>query len=271
MTCCRGKRLFNLSFFIVLFQKLDCVKVIEEVAKQLRKNKEFYNILPITTAKVPIVKFFHRESGLEGDISLYNLLVSSQWYLCCLFWLLMYVYLIFILLSRESDVSVISSSLRSYRPPAWHSKMGKSRSSLFPMAQQVNLSACSLRCPFNADRRAGKLWIAILKSLVWPSSESSPSLLLQRQTLHPFGHSASITCGKFNSFQAQRNTSMLRCYSLIDMRCKVLGYVMKAFVKLCNIGDASRGSLSSYAYTLMVIFYLQQKEVPVLPVLQEVL
>lgn len=34
------------------------------------------NILPITTAKVPIVKFEHRQSGLEGDISLYNTLVS---------------------------------------------------------------------------------------------------------------------------------------------------------------------------------------------------
>lgn len=33
------------------------------------------NILPITTAKVPIVKFEHRQSGLEGDISLYNTLV----------------------------------------------------------------------------------------------------------------------------------------------------------------------------------------------------
>lgn len=32
--------------------------------------------MPITTAKVPIVKFEHRRSGLEGDISLYNTLVS---------------------------------------------------------------------------------------------------------------------------------------------------------------------------------------------------
>lgn len=35
------------------------------------------NILPITTAKVPIVKFEHRQSGLEGDISLYNTLVRE--------------------------------------------------------------------------------------------------------------------------------------------------------------------------------------------------
>ena len=41
------------------------------------------NILPITTAKVPIVKFEHRQSGLEGDISLYNTLVSSDTSLAC--------------------------------------------------------------------------------------------------------------------------------------------------------------------------------------------
>ena len=35
------------------------------------------NILPITTAKVPIVKFYHVRTGLEGDISLYNTLVRT--------------------------------------------------------------------------------------------------------------------------------------------------------------------------------------------------
>lgn len=35
------------------------------------------NILPITTAKVPIVKFYHVRTGLEGDISLYNTLVGA--------------------------------------------------------------------------------------------------------------------------------------------------------------------------------------------------
>ena len=33
---------------------------------------------------------------------------------------------------------------------------------------------------------------------------------------------------------------------------------MKEFAKICDIGDASRGSLSSYAYILMLIYYLQQ-------------
>lgn len=42
------------------------------------------------------------------------------------------------------------------------------------------------------------------------------------------------------------------------------------WLQMCDIGDASRGSLSSYAYTLMVLFFLQQRNPPVIPVLQEV-
>ena len=62
-------------------------------------------------------------------------------------------------LSRESDQSAITSSLRSCRPPAYHSKMGRSRWVLFPKPQQVNLPVCSAHCPFNAERQTRKLWI----------------------------------------------------------------------------------------------------------------
>ena len=37
---------------------------------------------------------------------------------------------------------------------------------------------------------------------------------------------------------------------------------------MCDIGDASKGSLSSYAYILMLLHYLQQCNPPVIPVLQ---
>lgn len=121
----------------------DYIRVIESLARQLRKHTGLKNILPITTAKVPIVKFYHVQTGLEGDISLYNTL-------------------------------------------------------------------------------------------------------------------------------ALHNTHLLASYAAIDRRVKILCYVMKVFAKMCDIGDASRGSLSSYAYTLMVLFYLQQRNPPVIPVLQEI-
>uniref|UniRef100_A0A671QWL3 Terminal uridylyltransferase 4-like n=1 Tax=Sinocyclocheilus anshuiensis TaxID=1608454 RepID=A0A671QWL3_9TELE len=124
-------------------EKLNCKEIIEGLAKVLKKHTGLRNILPITTAKVPIVKFEHRQSGLEGDISLYNTL-------------------------------------------------------------------------------------------------------------------------------AQHNTRMLATYAAIDPRVQYLGYTMKVFAKRCDIGDASRGSLSSYAYILMVLYFLQQKQPPVIPVLQEI-
>ncbi|KAM6328384.1 terminal uridylyltransferase 7 isoform 5-T6 [Alca torda] len=122
---------------------LDCIRIIEDLAKVLKKQTGLRNVLPITTAKVPIVKFFHVRSGLEVDISLYNTL-------------------------------------------------------------------------------------------------------------------------------ALHNTRLLSTYAAIDPRVKYLCYTMKVFTKICDIGDASRGSLSSYAYTLMVLYFLQQRNPPVIPVLQEI-
>ncbi|XP_047448090.1 terminal uridylyltransferase 7 [Mugil cephalus] len=120
-----------------------CISFIEGLARLLKKHPGVKNILPITTAKVPIVKFYHVRTGLEGDISLYNML-------------------------------------------------------------------------------------------------------------------------------ALHNTRLLASYAALDPRVKILCYVMKVFAKMCDIGDASRGSLSSYAYTLMVLFFLQQRNPPVIPVLQEI-
>ncbi|NXM65400.1 TUT7 uridylyltransferase, partial [Serilophus lunatus] len=122
---------------------LDCIRIIEDLAKVLKKQSGLRNVLPITTAKVPIVKFFHVRSGLEVDISLYNTL-------------------------------------------------------------------------------------------------------------------------------ALHNTRLLSSYAAVDPRVKYLCYTMKVFTKICDIGDASRGSLSSYAYTLMVLYFLQQRNPPVIPVLQEI-
>jgi terminal uridylyltransferase len=51
---------------------------------------------------------------------------------------------------------------------------------------------------------------------------------------------------------ALHNTDLLRSYVQIDPRTKTLGYVVKHFAKICNIGDASCGTLSSYAYIIMM-------------------
>lgn len=114
-----------------------CISLLKSLARLLRKYSGVKKVLPITTAKVPIVKFYHIQTGLEGDISLNNTL-------------------------------------------------------------------------------------------------------------------------------ALHNTHLLASYAATDRRVKILCYIMKVFAKTCDIGDASRGSLSSYAYTLMALFFLQQRNPPVI-------
>ena len=64
-----------------------------------------------------------------------------------------------------------------------------------------------------------------------------------------------------------RNTKLIKAYVDFDPVVKELGVVIKKFCKTAEIGDASKGGLSSYAYILMLIHYLQKMKV--LPNLQE--
>uniref|UniRef100_A0A1I7TWM1 RNA uridylyltransferase n=1 Tax=Caenorhabditis tropicalis TaxID=1561998 RepID=A0A1I7TWM1_9PELO len=67
------------------------------------------------------------------------------------------------------------------------------------------------------------------------------------------------------------NTALLREYTLWtpDHRFAKLALFIKKWAKSCDIGDASRGSLSSYAHVILLISYLQNCDPPVLPRLQE--
>jgi len=112
-------------------EQLDCASLVEKLSSHLMKMRGVTKVLPITAAKVPIVKLFHGNFNIEADISLYNVLASE-------------------------------------------------------------------------------------------------------------------------------NSAMLALYADIDERFKVLGYLVKLFAKCCDLCDASKGSLSSYAYLLMMIYYLQQ-------------
>ncbi|CAF3709399.1 unnamed protein product [Rotaria socialis] len=74
-----------------------------------------------------------------------------------------------------------------------------------------------------------------------------------------------------NNILPIENTRLIKMYSDIDPRVGELGFVMKTLAKTCNIGDASQGTLSSYAYTIMVIHFLQQIQPPVIPILQQLI
>ncbi|XP_039250386.2 terminal uridylyltransferase 7-like [Styela clava] len=67
-----------------------------------------------------------------------------------------------------------------------------------------------------------------------------------------------------NNPLALRNTALLTSYAKIDVRCRILGYMFKEFVKTKFVKNTS-----SYAYIMLVIYFLQKCNPPVLPVLQE--
>uniref|UniRef100_A0A3B4UH26 CCHC-type domain-containing protein n=1 Tax=Seriola dumerili TaxID=41447 RepID=A0A3B4UH26_SERDU len=67
--------------YVFFLQDGACIHIIESLARQLKKHPGLKNILPITTAKVPIVKFVHVRTSLEGDISLYNTLALHNTHL----------------------------------------------------------------------------------------------------------------------------------------------------------------------------------------------
>ncbi|KAJ1357379.1 hypothetical protein KIN20_015515 [Parelaphostrongylus tenuis] len=66
------------------------------------------------------------------------------------------------------------------------------------------------------------------------------------------------------------NTKLLHQYCMWDMdRLPTLGIWVKTWAKRCGVCDASKGSLSSYAWILMLIHYLQRtKPIRLLPFLQ---
>ncbi|CAN7138381.1 unnamed protein product [Brassica rapa subsp. narinosa] len=72
-----------------------------------------------------------------------------------------------------------------------------------------------------------------------------------------------------NNVLAVVNTKLLRDYSMIDGRLRQLAFIVKHWAKSRKVNETYQGTLSSYAYVLMCIHYLQQRSPPILPCLQE--
>lgn len=66
------------------------------------------------------------------------------------------------------------------------------------------------------------------------------------------------------------NSKLLKTYAKFDDRCRSLNILVKIWAKTHKIFSAKQGFLSSYAYHLMVINFLQTMDNPVLPSLQAI-
>lgn len=71
-----------------------------------------------------------------------------------------------------------------------------------------------------------------------------------------------------NNMLAVRNTELLKAYVDLDERFRYVCILVKLWAKSRDLNDAYHGTLSSYAYTLLVIHYLQTLDTCVLPCLQ---
>lgn len=72
-----------------------------------------------------------------------------------------------------------------------------------------------------------------------------------------------------NNILAVRNTELLKAYVDLDERFRYVCILVKLWAKRRKLNEAYSGTLSSYAYTLLVIHYFQTLKQPVLPCLQQ--
>ena len=68
---------------------------------------------------------------------------------------------------------------------------------------------------------------------------------------------------------AVNNSRLLSTYASFDQRVQDLGLLVKHFGKYMDLADASHGGLSSYAYVLLAIHFLQRTNPPIIPILQQ--
>jgi len=85
-------------------------------------------------------------------------------------------------------------------------------------------------------------------------------------TLHDYSTTMSFSV---NNELAVINSRMLELYSRLDSRCQLLGLLVKIWSEMNEINSAKKQYLSSYAYILMVINFLQIQKPPILPSLQK--
>lgn len=83
----------------------------------------------------------------------------------------------------------------------------------------------------------------------------------------PRSHFSCDIC--INNVLALHNTKLIADYSAIDPRCRQLAYIIKYWAKQRKLNEPYSGTLSSYAWVLLVINYLQQRKPPILPCLQQ--
>uniref|UniRef100_A0A0K8T1L0 C2H2-type domain-containing protein n=1 Tax=Lygus hesperus TaxID=30085 RepID=A0A0K8T1L0_LYGHE len=174
------------------------------------------------------------------------------------------------LAKKEDTLNFLQQYVAALFPDATLTLFGSSKNGFGLKNSDMDICLTFLNCPTSAGLPGGALNALFrhmkkcrdLRKLIHIQSAKVPII--------KFLHLPSSLEGDISLYNilAQENTKLLGTYAEIDERVKILGYMVKKFAKVCNVGDASKGSLSSYCYILMMIYFLQRCSPPVIPVLQ---
>eukprot|EP00188_Purpureofilum_apyrenoidigerum_P000275 Plantae.Rhodophyta-Purpureofilum_apyrenoidigerum.ctg11100.p1 GENE.Plantae.Rhodophyta-Purpureofilum_apyrenoidigerum.ctg11100~~Plantae.Rhodophyta-Purpureofilum_apyrenoidigerum.ctg11100.p1 ORF type:complete len:437 (+),score=58.88 Plantae.Rhodophyta-Purpureofilum_apyrenoidigerum.ctg11100:441-1751(+) len=131
-----------------------------------------------------------------------------------------------------------------------------------------DLDVCLLQWsnPIQHQRRAMTSALQAMKKQGWSDLTSLPHASVP---IIKFRHSHLGITGdlSFGSRDGIVNSFLLKAYSELQPKFRDLTLLIKLWAKKRRVGDASKGYLSSYAWTLLVLFYLQSTSaIPVIDV-----
>ncbi|CAL4152296.1 unnamed protein product, partial [Meganyctiphanes norvegica] len=73
------------------------------------------------------------------------------------------------------------------------------------------------------------------------------------------------------SVSSKMTNQLLGDYASLDERVPILGIAFRRWAQLCHIDEQGKGTLPAHTFPIMVVHFLQQHRVPVLPVLPQLL
>ena len=66
----------SIDSFLFFFQSDQIIAILTKILRAMKSSNIFENVQPVLNAKVPIIRSRHRQSKIEIDISLHNMLVN---------------------------------------------------------------------------------------------------------------------------------------------------------------------------------------------------
>jgi len=156
----------------------------------------------------------------------------------------------------------------------WSLRLFGSAANGFGTAASDVDATCLQAVPPDGEKQEPQDAVTLLQQRLGPLLRQHPHFEVTQEVMHAkvpilklrYEGSLDIDLSCQNA-QALQNTRLLRAYAEFDPRVRDLGIVVKLWAKAARVCGASEGNLSSYAFMLMVIYFMQIHPDVHLPVL----